>query len=101
MWPDNLVKAMLYQAASKSATSVKKTNLTFVNGTVNETRQVEVPTTTTKVIYSEGTNVMGLVVFSIFFGIVISRMGKRAVLVRQYFQEINDAILELVKIIIW
>lgn len=49
----------------------------------------------------DGMNVLGLVVFSIAFGIVISQMGPAGKPMVDFFQSMNDAIMKLVSLVIW
>ncbi|XP_053147703.1 excitatory amino acid transporter 1-like isoform X1 [Hemicordylus capensis] len=48
-----------------------------------------------------GVNALGLVVFSIFFGLVIGRMKQKGHALREFFDCLNEAILRMVSIIIW
>jgi Na+/H+-dicarboxylate symporter len=48
-----------------------------------------------------GTNVIGLVVFSVALGIVIGKLGKAGEPLKHLFQSLNDAIILLVKAIMW
>ena len=47
------------------------------------------------------TNVLGLVCFSIFFGIILSRMGKRGAVMHAFFISLNEVIMEMVMLIMW
>ncbi|XP_032992417.1 excitatory amino acid transporter 1-like [Lacerta agilis] len=48
-----------------------------------------------------GVNALGLVVFSICFGLVIGNMKQRGLPLREFFDCLNEAILRMVAIIIW
>nr|XP_034972883.1 excitatory amino acid transporter 1-like [Zootoca vivipara]XP_034972884.1 excitatory amino acid transporter 1-like [Zootoca vivipara]XP_034972885.1 excitatory amino acid transporter 1-like [Zootoca vivipara] len=48
-----------------------------------------------------GVNALGLVVFSICFGLVIGSMKQRGLPLREFFDCLNEAILRMVAIIIW
>ncbi|XP_053228201.1 excitatory amino acid transporter 1-like [Podarcis raffonei] len=48
-----------------------------------------------------GVNALGLVVFSICFGLVIGSMKQRGLPLREFFDSLNEAILRLVAVIIW
>ncbi|XP_062378162.1 excitatory amino acid transporter 1-like [Sardina pilchardus] len=50
---------------------------------------------------SSGVNALGLVVFSIAFGAVLGRMGEQGRPLRKFFHCLNDAIMQLVGIVIW
>lgn len=50
---------------------------------------------------SEGVNALGLVVFSMCFGLVIGSMKEQGQALRDFFDCLNEAIMRLVAIIIW
>ncbi|XP_076133750.1 excitatory amino acid transporter 4 isoform X2 [Alosa pseudoharengus] len=50
---------------------------------------------------SNGVNALGMVVFSMCFGLVIGNMKQQGQVLREFFDCLNDAIMRLVAIIIW
>lgn len=50
---------------------------------------------------SGGVNALGLVVFSMCFGLVIGNMKQQGQALRDFFDCLNEAIMRLVSIIIW
>jgi len=48
-----------------------------------------------------GVNALGMVVFSICFGLIIGSMGEEGRPVRDFFDCLNEAIMRLVAIIMW
>lgn len=48
-----------------------------------------------------GVNALGLVVFSICFGLVIGNMKQKGHALREFFDCLNEAILRMVAVIIW
>ncbi|XP_023674521.1 solute carrier family 1 member 7a [Paramormyrops kingsleyae] len=50
---------------------------------------------------SEGTNVLGLVIFSSIMGIMLSRMGANGSALVNFCQSLNEAVLKIVAIVIW
>ncbi|XP_067329638.1 excitatory amino acid transporter 1-like isoform X2 [Anolis sagrei] len=48
-----------------------------------------------------GVNALGLVVFSICFGLVIGNMKQKGQALREFFDCLNEAILRMVSVIIW
>lgn len=51
--------------------------------------------------YEPTTNVLGLVVFSIVFGITLGKMGKRAKLLLDFFEALSDAMMIITSWVIW
>ncbi|KAL9964480.1 hypothetical protein ACROYT_G028126 [Oculina patagonica] len=46
-------------------------------------------------------NVLGLVVFSIVFGIVLGRVGERGLPVKLFFESLNEIIMEIISLVMW
>lgn len=80
----------------------------IINGTYNMT--------TKKKMVSEGSNtvpdgmqvdpkgsinVLGLVVFSIVFGIVLGRIGERGMPLKAFFEALNEVIMKMVALVMW
>uniref|UniRef100_UPI003AABA7AF excitatory amino acid transporter 4 isoform X5 n=1 Tax=Centroberyx gerrardi TaxID=166262 RepID=UPI003AABA7AF len=72
-------------------------NLSRVLHTIQETVEETVPVSGA----SGGVNALGLVVFSICFGLVIGNMKQQGQALRDFFDCLNEAIMRLVAIIIW
>uniref|UniRef100_A0A8C3IND7 Amino acid transporter n=1 Tax=Chrysemys picta bellii TaxID=8478 RepID=A0A8C3IND7_CHRPI len=51
--------------------------------------------------YSDGINVLGLIVFCLVFGIVIGKMGEKGQVLVDFFNALNDATMKIVQIIMW
>ncbi|XP_072032417.1 excitatory amino acid transporter 3-like [Amphiura filiformis] len=51
--------------------------------------------------FEDKTNVLGLVVFSCFFGAIIGRMGRQGEPLKIFFDTFMEAIMRLVSLIIW
>ncbi|XP_031581644.1 excitatory amino acid transporter 4 [Oreochromis aureus] len=73
------------------------TNLSAVLHTIQETVEEVVPVSGS----SGGVNALGLVVFSMCFGLVIGNMKQQGQALREFFDCLNEAIMRLVAIIIW
>ena len=52
-------------------------------------------------IASRSMNVLGLVVFSIVFGIVLGRVGERGLPVKAFVESLNEIIMEMVALVMW
>lgn len=48
-----------------------------------------------------GVNALGLVVFSMCFGLVIGNMKEQGQALREFFDSLNEAIMRLVAVIMW
>ncbi|XP_043107720.1 excitatory amino acid transporter 4 isoform X2 [Puntigrus tetrazona] len=75
----------------------RASNLSAVLQTVQETLEEVVPVSGS----SNGVNALGLVVFSMCFGLVIGNMKQQGQALRDFFDCLNEAIMRLVAIIIW
>ncbi|XP_076303926.1 excitatory amino acid transporter 2 [Lasioglossum baleicum] len=91
MVPDNLMQACFQQAQT---TYVKKKVL--IVGSANQSDYVLEPT----LIYKDGTNVMGMIVFCITFGLVAGQLGPRGRLMVDFFVVLNEIIMKLVSIVV-
>ncbi|PAA71389.1 hypothetical protein BOX15_Mlig003813g1 [Macrostomum lignano] len=49
----------------------------------------------------EGSNLLGIIVFSLAFGVALSRIGERGHVARQFFDGCSEAVLVVVKVVIW
>ncbi|XP_036067341.1 excitatory amino acid transporter 4 isoform X3 [Oryzias melastigma] len=72
-------------------------NFSRVLHTVQETVEETVPVAGS----SGGVNALGLVVFSMCFGLVIGNMKQQGQALRNFFDCLNEAIMRLVAVIIW
>ncbi|KAJ8277387.1 hypothetical protein GJAV_G00074610 [Gymnothorax javanicus] len=118
MFPPNLVEACFKQYKTVYSKRIYKRNVTImlnlteamnftesgfpanvsqVLQTVEETVEEIVPMSGS----SGGINALGLVVFSMCFGLVIGKMKQQGQALREFFDCLNDAIMRLVSIIIW
>ncbi len=53
------------------------------------------------VVYSSGTNILGLVMFSLAVGMVAGKMGKKARTFVDFVSILNDIVMYLVGIVMW
>ncbi|XP_033118636.1 excitatory amino acid transporter 3-like [Anneissia japonica] len=51
--------------------------------------------------FEDKSNILGIVVFSVAFGIVLGRMKEGGDPLRAFFNSLNEAVMQLVKIVIW
>ncbi|KFQ30303.1 Excitatory amino acid transporter 3, partial [Merops nubicus] len=52
-------------------------------------------------VYSDGINVLGLIVFCLVFGVVIGKMGEKGQVLVDFFNALNEATMRIVQIIMW
>uniref|UniRef100_A0A3P9J797 Amino acid transporter n=1 Tax=Oryzias latipes TaxID=8090 RepID=A0A3P9J797_ORYLA len=118
MFPPNLVEACFKQYKTVYKKTVYTRNVTVtlnftdsLNVTENDLRanfsrvlhtmQETVEETVPVAGSSGGVNALGLVVFSMCFGLVIGNMKQQGQALRNFFDCLNEAIMRLVAIIIW
>lgn len=100
MFPENIVQACSQQISTsyKRIPDGLKENKTLSNGT-------EIIVTMDQMIreikYIDGTNVMGLVVFCIIFGIFISHYKSESQILFDFFYVMNELIMKIVGLIMW
>lgn len=101
MFPENIVQACTQQVLTKyNKNLIKKKHVlgTILNSSITE-EYVEV--IKRELIYINSTNVMGLVVFCIIFGIFISHSKSEAQVLYDFFFVMNELIMKIVALIMW
>uniref|UniRef100_A0A7N4NH55 Amino acid transporter n=1 Tax=Sarcophilus harrisii TaxID=9305 RepID=A0A7N4NH55_SARHA len=108
MFPENLVQACFQQYKTKreelklsdeSEMNTTRESVTAVMTTAlskNKTKEYKIVG-----MYSDGINVLGLIVFCLVFGIVIGKMGEKGQVLVDFFNALNDATMQIVQIIMW
>lgn len=92
MVPENLVQACFQQVQ----TSYVKKKVVVISGSMNQTEYILEPA----LVYKDGTNVMGMIVFCIIFGVLAGQIGPRGQLMVDFFVVLNDIIMKLVTIVV-
>uniref|UniRef100_A0A3B3RCZ1 Amino acid transporter n=1 Tax=Paramormyrops kingsleyae TaxID=1676925 RepID=A0A3B3RCZ1_9TELE len=92
MFPDNLVQASFQQVKLVPFTVYSDLRSTLQN----ITKDYE-----TVGVYTNGINVLGLIVFCVVFGLVIRQMGDRGHILVEFFDALNEATMKMVEIIMW
>ncbi|XP_034386615.1 excitatory amino acid transporter 4 isoform X2 [Cyclopterus lumpus] len=95
MFPPNLVEACFKQYKTVYKRTVHTRNVTVTLNLTDSLNTVPVSGS------SNGVNALGLVVFSMCFGLVIGSMKQQGQALRDFFNSLNEAIMRLVSIIIW
>ncbi|XP_014650938.1 PREDICTED: excitatory amino acid transporter 3 isoform X2 [Ceratotherium simum simum] len=108
MFPENLVQACFQQykttreevsSSSEPGMNVTEASVTVVMTTAiskNKTKEYEIVGS-----YSDSTNILGLIVFCLVFGLVIGKMGEKGQILVDFFNALNDATMKIVHIIMW
>ncbi|CAK9819315.1 Excitatory amino acid transporter 2 [Anthophora plagiata] len=91
MVPENLVQACFQQAQTTYVTKE-----VIVIGSTNRSNQVLEPT----LIYKDGMNVMGMIMFCITFGLLAGQIGPRGKLMVDFFVILNEIIMKFVSMIV-
>ncbi|XP_034547442.1 excitatory amino acid transporter 1-like [Notolabrus celidotus] len=103
MFPPNLVEACTKQFKTQYAKRVVHVTMTVndtifaVNGSHWITREEMIPVPGSV----NGVNALGLVVFSMCFGLIIGSMKEQGQPLKDFFDCLNEAIMRLVAIIMW
>uniref|UniRef100_A0A673VR05 Amino acid transporter n=1 Tax=Salmo trutta TaxID=8032 RepID=A0A673VR05_SALTR len=85
MFPENLLQACFQQLLAWYQMCLRCLNITKDYKIVGS--------------YSDGINVLGLIVFCVAFGLVIGKMGERGRILLEFFDALNEATMRLVQII--
>ncbi|KAF5403764.1 Excitatory amino acid transporter [Paragonimus heterotremus] len=115
LFPENIVQACLQQQQSYFVTVVKEpkyvkvSNATLQSMAMNVSESIGLtnwtdPSTAVsyeavKPKYVDSTNVLGLVSFSILFGLILGQMGDKAIVMVQFFAILNEVIMRMVQVI--
>ncbi|CAG5896498.1 unnamed protein product [Menidia menidia] len=92
MFPSNVVEACFRKYKTEYSSGDSSGGYLSVS---NETEKTPVPGT------ADGINVLGLMVFSVTFGLILSSMETKGKPLRDFFICLNKAIMLLVNVIIW
>ncbi|KAK7910244.1 hypothetical protein WMY93_014928 [Mugilogobius chulae] len=106
MFPENLVQACFQQyktkrkelepakPATNATTTMPPLTTTIMAVVQNITKEYKLVGS-----YSDGINVLGLIVFCVAFGLVIGKMGEKGRILLEFFDALNEATMKLVHII--
>ncbi|XP_005324125.1 excitatory amino acid transporter 3 isoform X1 [Ictidomys tridecemlineatus] len=105
MFPENLVQACFQQYKTKreevkppsdSRRNMTEEPVTTMMSTVSENKTKEYRIVG---MYSDGINVLGLIIFCLVFGLVIGKMGEKGQILVDFFNALSDATMKIVQII--
>uniref|UniRef100_H2LL91 Amino acid transporter n=1 Tax=Oryzias latipes TaxID=8090 RepID=H2LL91_ORYLA len=103
MFPPNLVEACTKQFKTQYGKRIVHVTVTVndsivtVNGSQQITQEEMIPIPGSV----NGINALGLVMFSMCFGLIIGKMNEQGQPLRDFFDSLNEAIMRLVAIIMW
>jgi len=116
MFPDNIVQACV-EGIQTSAKEIKIEKSRFIystkdhstqsgeikvyNSTHNVSITYDIATVANKSAYKSGTNILGIVVFSIAIGMLLGKLGKKARPFTEWIIILNDIIMLLVNYVMW
>ena len=94
MFPENLMQACFNQVETNYRdVKVKASGSKWVQNVTMKKERV--------VVYKEGTNILGLIVFCTAFGILCGQMGEEAEPMVRFFVVLNDIVMKIVIIVMW
>ncbi|XP_015348364.1 excitatory amino acid transporter 3 isoform X1 [Marmota marmota marmota] len=105
MFPENLVQACFQQYKTKreevKPPSDPQRNMTEEPVTIMMSTVSENKTKEYRIVgmYSDGINVLGLIIFCLVFGLVIGKMGEKGQILVDFFNALSDATMKIVQII--
>lgn len=97
LFPDNLMQACFQQVQ----TTYKKVHKPIVFHEPNSSDSSSVFILKPQLVYKDGTNVMGMIVFCLAFGLLAGQMGAKAKLMVDFFVVLNDIVMKLVGVVMW
>ncbi|PIC35338.1 hypothetical protein B9Z55_014727 [Caenorhabditis nigoni] len=93
MFPQNIVEATMYRAQTAFVVVRKKI---VKNGTIDE------PVLLKKTIkLTQGTNILGLIVFCTGFGIIISKLGGKVQVIIEFFIVLDKVVMKFITVLMW
>ncbi|XP_018593482.2 excitatory amino acid transporter 3-like [Scleropages formosus] len=105
-FPDNLVQACFqqYKTRRKEIELNKPLENTtvvsdFIAGLTNTSKENITKEYTVVGSYSDGVNILGLIVFCLVFGLIIGQMGEKGRILVEFFDALNEATMKIVQII--
>ncbi|XP_069696629.1 excitatory amino acid transporter-like isoform X1 [Periplaneta americana] len=97
LFPDNLMQACFQQVQ----TTYKKVNKPLVFHEPNSSDDSPGFILKPQLVYKDGTNVMGMIVFCLAFGLLAGQMGAKGRLMVDFFVVLNDIVMKLVGVVMW
>ncbi|XP_013775022.1 excitatory amino acid transporter-like isoform X2 [Limulus polyphemus] len=104
MFPENLLQACFQQVETVYVEEEAKPS--FIRATMNISNYTDNDNVTQYVdkrtfVYKDGTNVLGLIVFCIAFGIICGQVGEEGEIMVNFFVILNEIIMRIVVLVMW
>ncbi|XP_075531837.1 excitatory amino acid transporter-like [Dermacentor variabilis] len=100
MFPENLLQACFQQVETTYVKEKPKPRFIHPDEVLNASNTSAYVLKRT-LQFKDGTNVLGLIVFCIAFGIIAGQMGPDAELMVQFFSSLNEIIMKIVYLVMW
>ncbi|XP_022664571.1 excitatory amino acid transporter-like [Varroa destructor] len=91
MFPENIVQACLSRAKTEYE------NTTLLNNETGKTSYKR----QRKILFKDGTNILGIIVFFTMFGIISGQLAEKVDVVARFFTQTNEIIMKLVLLVMW
>lgn len=91
MFPENIVQACF----SRAETGYE--NTTLLNNETGKTSYKR----QRKILFKDGTNILGIIVFFTMFGIISGQLAEKVDVVARFFTQTNEIIMKLVLLVMW
>lgn len=101
MFPPNIAQAAIFHYRTVLLTPSEEQQEAYRQKVNNDTAEIPLTMYEISSSYKEGSNIIGLVVFSIVFGIVISMMKAEGRILLNFFTSLSNAMMSLTRIVIW
>ncbi|CAN8022811.1 unnamed protein product [Ixodes persulcatus] len=103
MFPENLLQACFQQVETTYVKEKAKPKFVPLHANLSDvTASNETVYVMKRVLqFKDGTNVLGLIVFCIAFGIIAGQMGPEAELIVNFFSSLNEIIMKIVVLVMW
>lgn len=95
MFPENLIQATLQRTVTVYVPSKE-----LVEVEINSTNILE-PTMVRELVYRTGVNSIGIVVFCLAFGSIISSLGEQCAVMKHFFSALFQVMLKMIEYSMW
>ncbi|ESO00120.1 hypothetical protein HELRODRAFT_192743 [Helobdella robusta] len=97
----SLICFVFYNIPPYFTSFIESISYTFEMVLTELTENGTVELQTTDLVFTDGINVMGIIVFCIAFGIVIGQTGQKTRIMCDFFMALNEVVMGIVGVIMW